>query len=145
MYNLLIWSLKCHVFYLVQNILYIPVQYIRTIVYQLHQWKTATILQPPHVCPGTRRVQKGGYPMGVYQLRYGLAGLYRSYWKGNFHIMFTCLSNVLDILEIELKQKEVFLYVFFCWKFQTLLIPKSHLKKNKSLYIIITYFWEIIF
>jgi hypothetical protein len=51
--------------------------------------------------------------MGVYQLRYGLAGLYRSYWKGNFHIMFTCLSNVLDILEIELKQKEVFLYVFF--------------------------------
>ena len=26
--------------------------------------------------------------------------------------MFTCLSNVLDILEIELKKKEVFLWFF---------------------------------
>lgn len=64
--------------------LQILVQRFRTIVYQLHQREVATILQPSHVCFGTRRIQEGRYWLGLHWFRYGLVGLYWFDWKGLF-------------------------------------------------------------
>ena len=58
------------------------VQQLGAAVHQLHQWKTATVFQPPHVCPGARRVQERGNWMGVHWLWYGSGLLHWAYWEG---------------------------------------------------------------
>lgn len=57
-------------------------QWFRTTLYKLHQWKTATIFQPPHVCTWTRRVSVRRDCMGVYWFWDGSTRLHWTYWKG---------------------------------------------------------------
>ena len=41
---------------------------VRAALHQSDQRETATVLQPPHVCAGARRVPQGGHQMGVHRL-----------------------------------------------------------------------------
>ena len=61
-------------------------------VHQLYQWETATVLQPPHVRPGARGGQEGGYHLGVHWLRHGLGCLHWANWEGKQH----CITKYHD-------------------------------------------------
>ena len=81
------WTLVTFLFKLLSpelmlTIDFITVQHLWTAVHQLHQWKTATVFQPPHVCAGAGRVQERRHWMDFHRFWYGLAGLYWPNWKG---------------------------------------------------------------
>lgn len=59
-----------------------PVQQFWTTVYQFHKWETATVLQPPHVYPGTRGIQAGGHWMDLHRFWSWPSGLYWPPGKG---------------------------------------------------------------
>jgi len=71
------------------------VQQLGAAVHQLHQWETATVLQPPHVRAGTGGVQEGRHWMGVHWLWDGLGCLHWAHWKGKFLI-----QNVLHFQKL---------------------------------------------
>ncbi len=60
------------------------VQRIRATLHQLHQREVAAILQPSHVRSWARRVQEGGYRLGLHGFRYGSPGLHWAHGEGTF-------------------------------------------------------------
>ena len=73
------------------------VQRLWATLHQLHQWETATVLQPPHVCAWARRVQEGRYRVGLHGLRYGFGCLHRAHGEGNFPGPITDENHPLPI------------------------------------------------